>query len=127
MLSADDRQKAQDALERASQAELTASRNNETILEAMELLRKITAELIQDADLDRLEEQLQEASKNLENVNLQQEVSSLKAKQLEQAKKINLYKADIAQLEQEVKNIQQIKDSLPNECYNVVDIEGTRR
>ncbi|KRZ22086.1 Laminin-like protein lam-2 [Trichinella pseudospiralis] len=129
MLSADDKQKAIEALELASQADLLANRSNRTTTEAIETLKKILNELnnlerVKQADLDMLAEGVAGATQVLSDANLEQEVSSLKAKQMEQQRRINLYQADIDRLEREVRNIEQIRDSLPDRCYNVIDIEA---
>ncbi|KFD47979.1 hypothetical protein M514_11156 [Trichuris suis] len=130
-LSMDDKQKALSALELASQADLIATKSNQSAFEAMDTLRKIIDELnslegVEHTDLDLLEQEVAKASKILDDANLEQEVNSLKAKQMEQQRRINLYQADIDRLEQEVRNIEQIRDSLPDRCYNVIDIEGSR-
>ncbi|KHJ43700.1 laminin EGF-like protein [Trichuris suis] len=122
-LSMDDKQKALSALELASQADLIATKSNQSAFEAMDTLRKIIDELnslegVEHTDLDLLEQEVAKASKILDDANLEQEVNSLKAKQMEQQRRINLYQADIDRLEQEVRNIEQIRDSLPDRCYN---------
>jgi hypothetical protein len=51
------------------------------------------------------------------------QVQSLKDKQIDQQRRISSYKMDIDELMKEVRNIEQVRDSLPHKCFNVVSLE----
>lgn len=82
---------------------------------------------IKDDQLADLETLINNAENDLKGADLDNNIDSLKKKQNEQQKKINSYTQDIERLSKEVQNIEQIRDSLPNQCFNVVELEGNRR
>lgn len=81
---------------------------------------------IKGLDLDELESQLTQIASVMDNEGLESQVLGLKQRQTDQQRLINHYKAEIDHLEKDVDNIEQIKNMLPQQCFNVVKIEGQR-
>jgi hypothetical protein len=50
-------------------------------------------------------------------------MNNIQTAQAEQQLTINQYERDIDALGKEVTNIEAIKDSLPNKCFNVIKLE----
>jgi laminin gamma 1 len=84
---------------------------------------------VKDEELDKLETELTNAANILNDSVLEKEVTTMKEKQLEQQKRITQFQWDIDKLKQEVENVEKIRNSLPHQCFNIIDLEqeGTRR
>lgn len=85
---------------------------------------------VRDEDLDKLDAELARAATILDDARLEKEVTAMKEKQLEQQKRISQFQSDIDRLRQEVENVEKIRDSLPRQCFNIIDLEqesGRRR
>jgi len=78
---------------------------------------------VRDEDLDKLDQELSRAATILDDVRLEKEVSTMKEKQLDQQKRISQFQSDIDKLRQEVENVEKIKNSLPRQCFNIIDLE----
>lgn len=78
---------------------------------------------MKDEDLDKLDEELAKAAAILDDVRLEKEVAAMKEKQLEQQKRISQFQSDIDKLRQEVENVEKIRNSLPRQCFNIIDLE----
>jgi len=123
-----DKQTATEAVAAATQAEKAAERANDTVTAAISKVKSILDKLksldeVSDDELDTLESQLAAAQKTLDDADLEGKVERLKAAQSEQQLTINQYERDIDTLSKEVANIEAIKDSLPNKCFNVIKLE----
>ncbi|XP_071947989.1 laminin subunit gamma-1-like [Antedon mediterranea] len=124
-----DEQLAAEALAKANSAEATTKMAKSSLEDAQELLAALLENIGQLGDLDfrRLEELEQELiglnRTLLLDLQLDTKINTLEARNVEQKKWLNEYEIDITQLEADVRNIEDIRDSLPSNCYNKVRIE----
>lgn len=119
---------AKEAQDSAANAERTALAANKTITEASEKLKQVIDQLnsldeVNKEELDELERQLEEAEKALDEADLDNQVAALKEQKLQQDRTIAQFKNDIDELQGEVQNLEKIRDSLPDDCFNAVRIE----
>ena len=88
----------------------------------------LPADYLEDVDTDKLAEleaELDRLEKELDQANINAELETLK----EQNEKIKCwrdkYEADLSQFRKDVENIAAINDSLPDDCFKSIDI-GSR-
>uniref|UniRef100_A0A914ZML2 Laminin-like protein lam-2 n=1 Tax=Parascaris univalens TaxID=6257 RepID=A0A914ZML2_PARUN len=123
-----DKARASDAVTKAALAENAAKNANKTVSEASDKIRRIIDQLnsldeVNSEELDELEKQVEEAEKILENADLEKQVEALKQQKMEQDRKISQFKNDIDALQLEVRNLEEIRNSLPDKCFNVINLE----
>ena len=82
---------------------------------------------LEDVDTDKLadlEAELDRLEKELDQANINAELETLK----EQNEKIKCwrdkYETDLSQFRKDVENIAAIRDSLPDDCFKTIDIES---
>ena len=76
-----------------------------------------------DADLDRLEERLIAAEKEIQAANLDQRIRELTDAKNSQTQWVKNYEDEVARLRLEVENIDDIRKALPTECYKHLRLE----
>ncbi|VDN56935.1 unnamed protein product [Dracunculus medinensis] len=123
-----DKARASDAVTKAALAENAANNANKTITESYDKIRRILEQLnsmdsVNSEELDELEKQLEEAEKVLDSANLDKQVSMLKEQKVEQDRTITQFKIDIDALQVEVRNLEEIREALPNKCFNIINLE----
>ncbi|MCP9257374.1 Laminin-like protein lam-2 [Dirofilaria immitis] len=122
------RQASSDKARASELAEKAAEGANKTISEAQDSLRNIINQLnsldgVNSEELDELEKQLNQAEELLNGADLDKQVSLLKEQKIEQDRTITQFKNEIDTLKDEVQNLEEIRDSLPNKCFNVINLE----
>ncbi|VDM40381.1 unnamed protein product [Toxocara canis] len=123
-----DKARASEAVTKAALAENAAKNANKTVSEASDKIKHIIDQLnsldeVNSEELDELEKQLEEAEKILENADLEKQVEALKEQKIEQDRKITQFKNDIDALQLEVRNLEEIRNSLPDRCFNIINLE----
>ncbi|VDN01438.1 unnamed protein product [Thelazia callipaeda] len=123
-----DKSRASEAVQKAQLAENAAENANKTIGDAQNKLKNIIDQLksldnVNSDELNELEKQLDEAEKLLDDADLDKQVSLLKEQKIEQDRTITQFKNEIDTLKDEVENLEEIRDSLPNRCFNVINLE----
>lgn len=78
---------------------------------------------IDDADLDRLEERLIAAEKEIKAANLDQRIRALTDAKNLQSQWVKNYEDEVIRLRSEVENIDDIRKALPTDCYQRVRLE----
>uniref|UniRef100_A0A0R3RV14 Laminin EGF-like domain-containing protein n=1 Tax=Elaeophora elaphi TaxID=1147741 RepID=A0A0R3RV14_9BILA len=123
-----DKARASEAVQKAQLAEKAAEGANKTISEAQDSLRSISNQLnsldgVSSEELDELEKQLDQVEELLNSADLDKQVSLLKEQKIDQDRTITQFKNEIDTLENEVQNLEEIRDSLPKKCFNVINLE----
>ena len=111
----------------------TATRDSsrQSIVKAATLLRDLEKILLDlenistanPAEVERLKRDLEEGERALEDINLDAEQSRLEIGARQQEQWINDYVRTIDDLEKDVINVENIRASLPDKCYNYISIE----
>lgn len=78
---------------------------------------------IQDEDLEDLERKLSIAEEKLKSARLDERMERLEKERLEQTTLIKNYQKTLERLQEEVKNVENIMNALPDECYRKVRLE----
>lgn len=78
---------------------------------------------IDEDALNRLEQQIREAEERLEESKLEQKLEELQKRHKSRNDLIQQYENDISYLEQEVQNIEEIVNALPDGCFKRVELE----
>lgn len=76
-----------------------------------------------DADLNRLEERLVAAEKEIKAANLDQRIRALTDAKNLQTQWVKNYEDEVSRLRIEVENIDDIRKALPTDCYQRVRLE----
>ncbi|VDK83113.1 unnamed protein product [Litomosoides sigmodontis] len=123
-----DKARASEAVQKAQLAEKAAESANRTISEAENSLRSINDQFnsldgVSSEELDELEKQLDQVEELLNSADLDKQVALLKEQKIEQDRAITQFKNEIDTLEDEVQNLEEIRDSLPKKCFNVINLE----
>lgn len=116
------------ALEKANEAKNTANDVSTQVNDALATVEDILKALdehdgIDLALLDELERKLNQAEKDFSDANLDKHLEELQKGRMEQNIWMRDYTAEVEQLKKDVKNIEDIKNSLPNKCYRRVVLE----
>lgn len=78
---------------------------------------------INDRDLDELEKRLISAENEIKQTNLDERIRLLTEAKNLQTQWVKNYEDEVARLKIEVQNIEEIKNSLPNECFKRLQLE----
>lgn len=70
-----------------------------------------------------MEEELRKAEKRVADAKLDERLRELQTQQKNQNDLINFYKNEIARLQREVENVEQIAKALPDGCFKQVELE----
>lgn len=124
----DDKNMATEAVRKAALAKNSALEANSTILAEQEEIKKIidalnTMEEVNNAELDELEEELDRLDQLLAQAALAKEVPTFQQYRADEDAKVALLKNDISELKKEVENLEEIRDNIPNKCFNVINLE----
>ncbi|XP_071512701.1 laminin subunit gamma-1 isoform X2 [Panulirus ornatus] len=117
-----------EAQEKANQAKDRADNASARVHEAYEVVQEILGLLERAPDLDPeqldlLEERLEEARQTYYQSGVEASVTELTEARSWQERQISLYEEEIKRLQIEVINIEEIKISLPEECYSQTKLE----
>ncbi|XP_013780127.1 laminin subunit gamma-1-like isoform X1 [Limulus polyphemus] len=119
---------AEEALKRANQAKTSATDASKKVKGALDAVDRIMDALddLDDIDLDllkELEKRLAEAEDELKDPKLDKQMNELRKARNDQHRWMRDYEKEIEQLKKDVKNVKEIKDALPEECYKRVVLE----
>ena len=91
----------------------------------MEAIKKELENLpeLNDEELDRLERELEKAERQVQDAKLEQILEDLEREQRERSDLVDAYNAEIERLREEVKNVEQIANALPDGCFKRVQLE----
>lgn len=78
---------------------------------------------LNEDQLDKLEEDLRRAEEKVKEVNLDQILEDLLNKHRNQNALIQMYEDEIQSLRKEVENVENIANSLPDDCFKKVILE----
>ncbi|KAH0945533.1 hypothetical protein HN011_010340 [Eciton burchellii] len=117
-----------EANHKVGQAKIDVTLASQQVDKALSEVAEIIRELenlpeIDDADLDRLEERLIAAEKEIEDANLDQRIRALTEAKNIQTQWIKNYEDEVSRLRLEVENIDDIRKALPTDCYQRVRLE----
>nr|CAH7763267.1 unnamed protein product [Callosobruchus chinensis] len=120
--------KSQEASEKVGNAETKTKETSQKVTELLSNVKDIIAELensphIDDSEIYRLEEEIRKAEEQLKEMKLEEKLAELQKEHVEQSSLIEQYKFDIGKLHKDVENIEQIVNSLPNDCFRDVVLE----
>ncbi|VEN35194.1 unnamed protein product, partial [Callosobruchus maculatus] len=120
--------KSQEASEKVGNAETKTKETSQKVTELLSNVKDIIAELensphIDDSEIYRLEEEIRKAEEQLKEMKLEEKLAELQKEHAEQSSLIEQYKFDIGKLHKDVENIEQIVNSLPNDCFRDVVLE----
>lgn len=78
---------------------------------------------IDDAEIDRLEEEIQRTEEKLKETKLEETLRELQKEHKLRSELIEQYKIQIAILQKEVENIEEIVSTLPEGCFRRLELE----
>lgn len=78
---------------------------------------------IGDGEIERLEMEIRRTEQRLKEAQLEEKLETLQKEHKMQNDLIDQYKGQIALLQEEVDNIEQIIEALPTGCYKRVELE----
>ncbi|RZC40648.1 laminin subunit gamma-1, partial [Asbolus verrucosus] len=78
---------------------------------------------IDESELERLESELQNVERRVNEAKLEEKLGELQRQQKSQSDMIDSYKMKIGQLQKEVEQVEQIAKALPNDCFKRVELE----
>ncbi|XP_066585793.1 laminin subunit gamma-1 [Prorops nasuta] len=103
---------------------LVSNQVDKALAEVAEIIKELEdLPEIDDADLNRLEERLITAEKEIKAANLDQRIRSLTDAKNLQTQWVKNYEDEVARLRNEVDNIDDIRKALPPECFQQVRLE----
>ncbi|XP_067209558.1 laminin subunit gamma-1 isoform X2 [Linepithema humile] len=103
---------------------LASQQVNKALSEVTEIIRELeNLPEIDDADLNRLEERLVAAEKEIKAANLDQRIRALTDAKNLQTQWVKNYEDEVNRLRIEVENIDDIRKALPTDCYQRVRLE----
>lgn len=103
---------------------LASQQVDKALAEVDEIIKELDAlPEIDDADLDRLEERLIAAEKEIQAANLEKRIRELTDAKNLQTQWVKNYDDEVSRLRLEVENIEDIRKALPTDCYKRVRLE----
>ncbi|XP_050698804.1 laminin subunit gamma-1-like isoform X2 [Eriocheir sinensis] len=114
-------EKANQAKGRADEASARVREASETAEEIVDLLQRATD--LDPSQLDELDRRLKEAWQTYYQSGIETTVSEFTEARNWQQRQITLYEEEIRKLQIEVRNIEEIKISLPDGCYRQIKLE----
>lgn len=114
-------EKANQAKGRADDASARVHQAYETVQEILDLLERSTD--LDPSQLDALERRLNEAWQTYHQSGIETTVSEFTEARNWQRRQISVYEEEIRRLQIEVRNIEEIKISLPDGCYSRIKLE----
>lgn len=78
---------------------------------------------LNEKDIDRLEEQIRITEEKLKETKLEEKLEQLQKDHKERNELIEQYKLEIAWLENEVENIEEVVQALPEGCFRRLELE----
>uniref|UniRef100_A0A0P4W2M2 Laminin subunit gamma-1 n=1 Tax=Scylla olivacea TaxID=85551 RepID=A0A0P4W2M2_SCYOL len=114
-------EKANQAKGRADDASARVHQAYETVQEILDLLERSTD--LDPSQLEALERRLNEAWQTYHQSGIETTVTEFTEARNWQQRQISLYEEEIRRLQIEVRNIEEIKISLPDGCYSRIKIE----
>ncbi|ESP04836.1 hypothetical protein LOTGIDRAFT_211656 [Lottia gigantea] len=120
---------SKEALENANTAKLTAEEASDKVAKALQTVENIirilgSLDSANPGELDQLEQDLNNIEKDLNDTNIEQEFTQLNAANEQIKRSARKYSEDYSQLEKDVNNIEDIKNSLPDQCFKSIEIES---
>ncbi|KAJ8915786.1 hypothetical protein NQ315_004598 [Exocentrus adspersus] len=117
-----------EAKEKVGRAGKDTNETSKKILALLENVDSIMAELgssqnFSEEQIDRLDEQVRITEQRVKEAKLDEKLQELEKEHKLRNELIHQYKNEIVMLQQEVENIEQIINSLPNGCYKTDDLE----
>ncbi|XP_046665340.1 laminin subunit gamma-1 isoform X1 [Homalodisca vitripennis] len=116
------------AKKKVGQAKTSAAEVTKQVETALEAVHNIMKELSDLSDIDedklnRLEQRLAEAESEFYAANLDEQLDTLNKAKISQTQLVTSYKAEVMRLEQEVDNIEDIRNALPDGCWKRTRLE----
>ncbi|XP_054274289.1 laminin subunit gamma-1-like isoform X2 [Macrosteles quadrilineatus] len=123
-----DQQLVDNAKTRVGQAKTSAADATKQVESALEAVQSIMKELNDLSDIDddilkRLERRLAEAENDFYAADLDSQIEALNEAKIQQTKLISSYKSELQQLQEEVANIEDIRNALPEGCWKRTRLE----
>jgi len=123
----DDKQ-LQETITQMQVAKSNASTAHETVDRIVNKLNQLIIDLdgletADDSKLEELEGNLELLRVQVDSTNLAEEIKKLEEASLEQEKEIESYDLEIAQLRKDIKNLEDIRDTIPKECAASQQVE----
>lgn len=94
------------------------------LLEVEQIMSELeNASTLDEKDIDRLEEQIRITEDKLRDTKLEEKLQQLQKEHKSRNELIEQYKLEIAWLQKEVENIEEVIESLPDGCYRRLELE----
>ncbi|KAJ8300900.1 hypothetical protein KUTeg_022419 [Tegillarca granosa] len=124
-----DEELTEEALQKANGAKITAQDISDKVkmaLETVENMARVLGQLpsVDMARLDQLERDLNTTEEQLQNADLDRQYRDLERADDDIVQLVSDYEYQYNQLKEDVDNIRQIKDSLPDGCFKNIEIES---
>lgn len=94
------------------------------LLEVEDIMSELeNSPTLDEKDIDRLEEQIRKTEEKLRDTKLEEKLEQLKKDHKARNELIEQYKVEIAAMQKEVENIENVIESLPEGCYRRLELE----
>ncbi|XP_041371142.1 laminin subunit gamma-1-like [Gigantopelta aegis] len=124
----DDDRLAKEALDKANEAKFVADDASKKVEDALDTVKNIlrllgTVEMANPAQLDQLERDLDQVERALADAEIEKQFNKITRANDLVKKLATQYTEDYSQLQADVDNIEDIKNSLPDNCFKNIEIE----